>query len=211
MQVLIGWNCFQRTSPDFEKPKSWNSNHPKKPHDRHFSCVNACRLVDWGSMFPPFLSHFGLAPQTSSLGLLDDFGTPISAWFKGWNPKGFDKNTDTQRHIIASFYSSSGWAWDGAISWIFEQPQVFTETERFWNGKHQVPESPWEFECLDTWILKIYIYIYMCLTLYVHIHHYLHIHVSIYIYIHLSIAILYNIYMKEQPKQTFESPVTFEK
>ena len=162
MQVLIGWNCFQRTSPDFETPKNWNWNHPKKPHDRHFSCVNACRLVDWGSMFPPFLSHFGLAPQTSSLGILDDFGTPVSAWFKGWNPKGFDKNTNTQRHSLVLFLFRLSMRWCHKLD-------IWSTTSLHRNREVLEWEAPsswitlriWVLGYLDTEDLCMYVYIYM--------------------------------------------------
>ena len=194
-----------------KKLGSWN--HPKKPRLTHFGIFHVSMRVDLSTEVQCF-HHF------CRISALRHRPVPWAFWMISEPQFLHDLKDETPRVLtrtpthkdIASFYSSSGWAWDCAISWTFDQPQVFTETERFWNGKHQVPESPWEFEYLDTWILKIYvciyIYIYMCLTLY--IHHYLHVHEYLYKYIYqLLYCTTYT--WNNNAKQTFESPVTFEK
>lgn len=150
-----------------KKLGSWN--HPKKPRLTHFGIFHVSMRVDLSTEVQCF-HHF------CRISALRHRPVPWAFWMISEPQFLHDLKDETPRVLtrtpthkdIASFYSSSGWAWDCAISWTFDQPQVFTETERFWNGKHQVPESPWEFEYLDTWILKIYvcIYIYICASLY---------------------------------------------
>ena len=162
MQVLIGWNCFQRTSPDFETPKSWVPGiTPKNPRLTHFGIFHASLRVDLSTEVQCF-HHF------CRISALRHRPVPWAFWMISEPQFLHDLKDETPRVLtrtpthkdIASFYSASGWAWDGAISWIFDQPQVFTETERFWKAPSAwITLRIWVLGYLDTEDLCMYIFI----------------------------------------------------